>query len=83
MENTNTQPANITIADLDLLRQVVDLASSRGAFRGAELSQVGEVYNKLTTFVESVMAQNQQDAAQQPAAVQQDLTQVDPTPQGE
>ena len=45
MENTNTQPTDITIADLDLLRQIVDLASSRGAFKGSELSQVGEVYN--------------------------------------
>jgi hypothetical protein len=69
MENTNTQPIDITIADLDLLRQIVDLASSRGAFKGAELSQVGEVYNKLTRFLELAVAQTQaqQDATQAPA----------------
>jgi hypothetical protein len=69
MENTNTQTTDITIADLDLLRQIVDLASSRGAFKGAELSQVGEVYNKLTRFLELAVAQTQaqQDATQAPA----------------
>ena len=69
MENTNTQPTDITIADLDLLRQIVDLASGRGAFKGSELSQVGEVYNKLTRFLELAVAQTQaqQDATQAPA----------------
>jgi hypothetical protein len=66
MENTNPQPTDITIADLDMLRQIVDLASSRGAFKGSELSQVGEVYNKLTRFLELAVAQTQaqQDATQ-------------------
>jgi len=76
MENTNTTPQNsdINIADLDLLRQIVDLASSRGAFRGPELKQVGEVYDKLTRFLEQA-ATVQKDA--EPAPV--DST----TPQGE
>jgi len=56
MENT-TEQTQITIADLDLLRSIVDLASSRGAFRGAELKQVGEVYEKLTSFLETIVAQ--------------------------
>lgn len=68
MENTNPQSSDITIADLDLLKQIVDLASSRGAFRGPELSQVGEVYNKLTRFLDLALAQTQanQDANQAP-----------------
>ena len=69
--NTSTQTTtDITVADLDMLRQIVDLASSRGAFRGAELSQVGEVYNKLTRFLELAVAQTQaqQDATQAPPA---------------
>jgi hypothetical protein len=68
MENTTQPNTDITVADLDMLRQIVDLASSRGAFRGAELSQVGEVYNKLTRFLELAVAQTQaqQDATQAP-----------------
>lgn len=53
MENTN----QITVADLDALHGIVDLAASRGAFRGAELAQVGAVYDKLTTFLNAVVEQ--------------------------
>jgi hypothetical protein len=52
----NTQ---ITIADLDAIKNIIDLASTRGAFRGAELSQVGTIYDKLTVFLEAVIAQAQ------------------------
>ena len=47
----------ITIADLDTIKNIIDLACTRGAFRGAELSQVGVVYDKLTVFLEAVIAQ--------------------------
>jgi uncharacterized protein YggE len=53
MENTN----QITIADLDTIKNIIDLACTRGAFRGAEISQVGAVYDKLTVFLEAVIAQ--------------------------
>jgi uncharacterized protein YggE len=52
MENNN-----ITIADLDTIKNIIDLACTRGAFRGGEISQVGAVYDKLNTFLESVIAQ--------------------------
>lgn len=48
---------NITVADLDLIKNIIDLASSRGAFRGNELSQVGEVFDKLSVFLDAVVAQ--------------------------
>ena len=57
---------NITVADLNLLKNIIDLASTRGAFRAAEMTQVGEVYEKLTTFLDSVVAQ----AAAQEAELQ-------------
>jgi hypothetical protein len=47
----------ITIADLGLLKNIIDLASTRGAFRAAEMKEVGEVYDKLTAFLELVVAQ--------------------------
>jgi hypothetical protein len=50
----NTQ---ITIADLDTLKNIIDLASTRGAFRAAEMKEIGEVYNKLSSFLEAVVAQ--------------------------
>jgi hypothetical protein len=58
MENTT----QITVADLDALRTIVDIAAQRGAFRGAELTQVGAVYDKLTTFLDAVVAQAKEAA---------------------
>jgi hypothetical protein len=62
MENT------ITVADLNLLKNIIDLASTRGAFRAGEMKEIGEVYNKLTVFLEAVVAQAQaQETESQPA----------------
>ena len=47
----------ITISDLNLLKDIVDLASTRGAFRAAEMKEIGEVYNRLTSFLEAGVAQ--------------------------
>ena len=71
MENIN-DPTQITIADLDTLRNIVDLASTRGAFRGAELTQVGAIYDKLTAFLDAIIdqakAQEEANQAATPAA---------------
>jgi hypothetical protein len=48
---------NITVADLNLLKNIIDLAATRGAFQASEMKQVGEAYNKLATFLEAVVAQ--------------------------
>jgi len=47
----------LTIADLTNLRSVIDVAAQRGAFRAAEMSAVGAVFNKLNTFLEAVYPQ--------------------------
>ena len=53
----NLTENQITIVDLDLLRNIVNLACTRGAFNGAEAKQVGEVYEKLTNFLSAVVEQ--------------------------
>jgi hypothetical protein len=67
----NTQ---ITIQDLDTIKNVIDLACTRGAFRGAEVSQVGAVYDKLALFLDAVIAQAKEQEANKADAG---------TPQGE
>lgn len=47
----------ITISDLDTIKNIINLAATRGAFRGEELSMVGTVYDKLTAFLEAVIEQ--------------------------
>jgi hypothetical protein len=69
-ENTQEQIADepkVTLNDLQLLAQIVDLASGRGAFRGNELTQVGAVYDKLTGFLTHV-AEKQKAEAEAAAA---------------
>ena len=75
MDNTE----HITIVDLDLLRNSVNLAVTRGAFNAAEAKQVGEIYEKLTKFLEAVIEQ----AKAQEAATNNTDTPVSETPQGE
>jgi hypothetical protein len=60
---TTIEPVQLTIADLQLLARIVDLASRRGAFQAGELSQVGDVFNKLSGFLAYVEAtQTKEDA---------------------
>jgi hypothetical protein len=57
--------STINLADLQNILTVLDLASSRGAFRGAELEPVGQLYNKFKKFVDTAAAQQQ--SSEQPA----------------
>ena len=59
---------NITVADLNLIKNIIDLASTRGAFRAAEMKQIGEVYDKLAVFLEAVVAQAQAQEGQSQTA---------------
>ena len=65
MENTTEN--QITVADLNLLKNIVDLASTRGAFRAGEMKEIGTVYTKLSTFLEAVVAQAQAESEAQVA----------------
>lgn len=59
-ENTK-EGVTLGVADLNNAAQVIDIAVQRGAFRAGEVSQVGEVFTKLSNFVAQV--QSQQEAA--------------------
>lgn len=45
--------ADLNISDLVAIRNILDVASQRGAFKASELESVGKVYNKLSTFLEA------------------------------
>lgn len=62
MDN-NTTPA-ITIDDLITIKNLIDVACSRGAFQANEMTSVGEVYDKLTGFLNTVIASAQAQANQ-------------------
>ena len=53
-ETVQEEAPQITIVDLQNILQVIDVAASRGAFRGNELTSVGSVRDKLAAFLEAV-----------------------------
>jgi len=71
MTDTVQQPqqesTDLTINDLNALKTIIDIASSRGAFKPNEMVAVGQTYTKLDTFLATVAKQQQAAQAQQPA----------------
>ena len=64
VENNNTateapteQGADLTINDLNSLKVIIDIASSRGAFKPNEMVAVGQTYTKLSAFLDQVSKQ--------------------------
>jgi len=77
-------PESIGLQDLQILAQIVDLASQRGAFRGNELTQVGAVFDKLSTFLNFVAEQNKaNEEAEAEAEAEEDSEAPAEAPQGE
>jgi len=56
--SNEVQQAGLSITDLRLFKEIVDVASARGAFKADEFSAIGETYTRLTNFLNHVDAQN-------------------------
>jgi|AntRauTorcE11897_2_1112592.scaffolds.fasta_scaffold04787_5 hypothetical protein len=80
-EQTQEQAPDLSIQDLASLKQIIDVASQRGAFKPGEMAQVGQTYNKLEAFLNEI--QRQQSAQQEAGKGKTDATAVEETPQGE
>jgi len=57
----------LSLEELSMLMQIVDLAVQRGAFKGNEASQVGAVYDKLSMFLGAVAQAQQPVEGEAPA----------------
>jgi hypothetical protein len=68
------QAPTISMVDLQNLLMVIDLATQRGAFRGPELSQIGQLFDRVNTFVQHAMPPPTDGNDNQPAQ------QIPPTP---
>ena len=53
---------DLTINDLNAMKTIIDIASSRGAFKPNEMVAVGQTYNKLSAFLDTVAKQSKQGA---------------------
>jgi hypothetical protein len=67
-EQTQTGPEengpDLNIQDLSAMKSIIDVASSRGAFKPAEMQMVGQTYNKLSAFLDAVAKQAEAQKAQ-------------------
>jgi hypothetical protein len=62
----NTQP-ELSIADLQNLKTLIDVAVRRGVFAANEMSSVGSVYDRLNTFLAAAQpAQQPEQSADTP-----------------
>lgn len=58
---TQAPAADLTVQDLGVIRSIIDVASTRGAFKANEMQAVGATYNKLEAFLK-IVEQSQKDA---------------------
>lgn len=49
----------LTLQDLKNLKDIIDVASTRGAFRPNEMTAVGQTYTKLEKFLSAASASQQ------------------------
>lgn len=61
----------LTLTDIAAAVQLIDIVTTRGAFRGEELSQIGALRDKYAAFISA--AKEAQDAAEVEAAGQEQL----------
>lgn len=54
-EQEEAQAQPLTVQDLVTLKSAIELGTQRGAWRANELTAVGQVYDRLTLFVASLL----------------------------
>lgn len=76
VENNNTShevPQNVaqeptvqdlSIQDLVILKNVVEVSAQRGTFKANEMEAVGKIFNKLSSFINSHVANNEKGNAE-------------------
>jgi len=66
----DAQQTQLQLSDILLTAQVIQLASTRGAFRAEEFTQVGQLYDRLIAFLKASGAIQSTPATDAPAAEQ-------------
>ena len=48
------EPISLSLQDLNVTANIIDLAVQRGAFKGAEVATVGNAFNKLVEVIQKI-----------------------------
>lgn len=62
--NSCMEPVTLTVADLASIKTLLEASCTRGAFRAAEMTQVGRLYDKLATFLQQHELQSETQPVQ-------------------
>lgn len=54
---------NLSVTDLAVIKNIINLACTRGAFQASEMRTVGETYDRLSEFLDTIVAQADAAAA--------------------
>lgn len=57
--------AQLTLTDIVSVKNLIEAASARGAFKAHELKSVGELYEKISRFIEASTAHVQEQQSEQ------------------
>jgi hypothetical protein len=68
MTEATQEAPTLTLQDLTLTANIIDLSVQRGAFKGAEAEQVGQMFNRLVAIIKSISPVVDEEAAAAPAA---------------
>ena len=55
VETTDAQAPGLSIQDVLVLRQCVEVAAQRGAYKAEEMTTIGATYDRLTKWLEAHM----------------------------
>ena len=55
VETTEAQAPGLSIQDVLVLRQCVEVAAQRGAYKAEEMTTIGATYDRLTKWLETHM----------------------------
>lgn len=51
---------DLNVSDLASIKNIIEVATQRGAFKAQELEAVGKVFNKLDTFLNAVAKKDEE-----------------------
>lgn len=81
MEETQDQQSpNLSLADITLALQIIQVASQRGAFKTEEFAEVGGCYNRILAFLEAAGAVTRNDSDAAPSESETATTTTAPKP---
>jgi len=53
---------NLTLSDLKVISQLIEVCSVRGVFKASELTVVGDIYNKIAACLVNISNDASQDS---------------------